>query len=285
MVHHKNAREIEGLRAAADLVGRTLAEVARHIEVGVTTNELDRAAEAFVRANNAEPAFKGYRVGRNVFPATLCTSVNDQVVHGIPDDRPLEDGDLVSVDCGVVLNGFYGDSAYTFAVGTLSEDNAALCRATFESLQRAIEVARIGGRIGDIGNAVQTHCEAEGFGVVRDLVGHGIGRSLHEEPSVPNFGRAGSGRKMKDGLVICIEPMINAGTERVVTGSDGWTVRAADGKPSAHYEHMVAIRKGGSEVLTTFKYIEDVLGQAPYAETELESSSPDLREPIADHPV
>jgi methionyl aminopeptidase len=285
MVHHKNAREIESLRAAADLVGRTLAEVARHIQVGVTTNELDRAAEAYVLANDAEPAFKGYRVGSKIFPATLCTSVNDQVVHGIPDDRPLEDGDLVSVDCGVVLNGYYGDSAYTFAVGALSDENASLCRVTFESLERAIDVARIGGRIGDIGNAVQTHCEAEGFGVVRDLVGHGIGRSLHEEPSVPNFGRAGSGRKMKDGLVICIEPMINAGTERVETGSDGWTVRAADGKPSAHYEHMVAIRKGGSEVLTTFKYIEDVLGQAPYAETELVSSSMDPREPIADLPV
>lgn len=285
MVHLKNAREIEGLRAAGDLVGRTLAEVARHVAVGATTMELDRVAEAFVRAHGAEPAFKGYRVGRNVFPATLCTSVNDQVVHGIPDDRPLEDGDLVSVDCGVVLDGFYGDSAFTFAVGTLSEENAALCRSTYESLIAAVGAARIGNRIGDIGHTVQQHCEADGFGVVRDLVGHGIGRSLHEEPSVPNFGRKGSGRKMKDGLVICIEPMINAGTDRVVTGTDGWTVRAADGKPSAHYEHMVAIRKGGTDVLTTFKYIEDVLGQAPYQESAPEAVPSETREPIANHPV
>lgn len=285
MVHLKNAREIEGLRAAGDLVGRTLAEVARHVAVGVTTMELDRVAEAFVRAHGAEPAFKGYRVGRNVFPATLCTSVNDQVVHGIPDDRPLEDGDLVSVDCGVVLDGFYGDSAFTFAVGTLSEENAALCRSTYESLIAAVDAARIGNRIGDIGHTVQQRCEADGFGVVRDLVGHGIGRSLHEEPSVPNFGRKGSGRKMKDGLVICIEPMINAGTDRVVTGTDGWTVRAADGKPSAHYEHMVAIRKGGTDVLTTFKYIEDVLGQAPYQESTTEAVPSETREPIANHPV
>lgn len=285
MVHLKNAREIEGLRAAGDLVGRTLAEVARHVAVGATTMELDRVAEAFVRAHGAEPAFKGYRVGRNVFPATLCTSVNDQVVHGIPDDRPLEDGDLVSVDCGVVLDGFYGDSAFTFAVGTLSVENAALCRSTYESLIAAVGAARIGNRIGDIGHTVQQHCEADGFGVVRDLVGHGIGRSLHEEPSVPNFGRKGSGRKMKDGLVICIEPMINAGTDRVVTGTDGWTVRAADGKPSAHYEHMVAIRKGGTDVLTTFKYIEDVLGQAPYQESAPEVVPSETREPIANHPV
>ncbi|NNE71522.1 MAG: type I methionyl aminopeptidase [Rhodothermales bacterium] len=285
MVRHKNAREIEGLRAAGDLVGRTLAEVARHVAVGVTTLELDRVAEAFVRAHGAEPAFKGYRVGRNVFPATLCTSVNDQVVHGIPDDRPLEDGDLVSCDCGVVLDGFYGDSAFTFAVGTLSEENRKLCVSTYEALLKGVEAARIGNRIGDIGHAVQSHCEADGFGVVRDLVGHGIGRSLHEEPSVPNFGRAGSGRKMKDGLVICIEPMINLGTDRVITGSDGWTIRAADGTPSAHYEHMVAIRKGGTDVLTTFKYIEDVLGSAPYQEPKPHTTSTERREPIANHPV
>ena len=264
MVRLKNAHEIEGLRRAADLVGRTLAQVARHIEVGVTTSALDKVAEAFVRDNGARPAFKGYRVGSNVFPATLCTSVNDQVVHGIPDDRPLEDGDMVSVDCGVVLDGFYGDSAYTFAVGTLSEENAALCRATYQALQDAIMAARVGGRLGDIGHAVQMRCEAGGFGVVRDLVGHGIGRRLHEEPSVPNFGRQGTGRKLKDGLVICIEPMVNLGEAHVITEPDGWTVRAADGRPSAHYEHMVAIRRGGADVLTTFGHIEAVLESVPY---------------------
>ena len=265
MVHLKSAQEIEGLRAAADLVGRTLAEVARHIRVGVTTRALDKVAESFLRDHGAVPAFKGYRVGRHVFPATLCTSVNDEVVHGIPNDVPLEDGTLVSVDCGAVLDGFYGDSAYTFAVGTLSDENAALCRITYQALQDAIQAAVLGGRLGDIGYAVQSRCEGAGFGVVRDLVGHGIGRSLHEEPSVPNFGRPGSGRKLKEGLVICIEPMINMGTDRVRTENDGWTVRAADGKPSAHYEHMVAIRKGGPDVLTTFEHIEAVLDTLPYA--------------------
>jgi methionyl aminopeptidase len=264
MVHLKSASEIESLRVSADLVGRTLAEVARHIAVGVTTLELDRVAEDFVRSQGAEPAFKGYRVGSNVFPATLCTSVNDHVVHGIPDDRPLEDGDLVSVDCGVVLNGFYGDSAYTFAVGTISEEKAELCRVTYQSLQDAVQVAVVGGRLGDIGHAVESRCQSAGFGVVRDLVGHGIGHSLHEEPSVPNYGRQGSGRKLRDGLVICIEPMVNTGTERVKTESDGWTVRAADGSPSAHYEHMVAIRRGAPDVLTTFEHIEAVLDTPPY---------------------
>lgn len=264
MVHLKNHIEIEGLREAADLVGRTLAEVARRVEVGVTTRQLDQVAEEFVRDHQARPAFKGYKVGRHVFPATLCTSVNEQVVHGIPNDTPLESGDLVSVDCGVVLNGFYGDSAYTFSVGAISDENAALCRVTFESLLKAIDACVLGGRLGDVGHAVQSHCEDAGYGVVRDLVGHGIGRSLHEEPSVPNYGRRGSGRKLKEGLVICIEPMINMGTPEVHTFADGWTVSAADGRPSAHYEHMVAVRPGGPDVLTTFSYIEEVLGVPPY---------------------
>ncbi len=268
MVHLKTASDIERLRASADLVGRTLAEVARHIDVGVTTNELDKVAEAFVRDNGAEPAFKGYQVGRNVFPATLCTSVNDAVVHGIPDSTLLQDGDLLSVDCGVVLDGFYGDSAYTFAVGSLSASKAELCRVTYDSLLEGVRASVLGGRLGDIGFAVQSCCEAAGFSVVRDLVGHGIGKSLHEEPSVPNFGRRGSGRKLKKGLVICVEPMVNAGGEGVKTGTDGWTVRAADGLPSAHYEHMVAIRPGGTEVLTTFAYIESVLGTPPYLEPD-----------------
>lgn len=265
MIHLKNDRDIEGLRAAADLVARTLGEVARHVSPGATTRSLDEVAETFIRDNGAIPAFKGYGPSSNPFPATLCTSVNDVVVHGIPDDRPLEEGDLVSVDCGVVLDGYVGDSAYTFAVGGLSDDSARLCTVTYDALLRGVSAALIGNRIGDIGSAVQTRCEGAGFGVVRDLVGHGIGRSLHEEPSVPNFGRRGAGRRLKDGLTICIEPMVNAGTSEVSTDDDGWTVRAADGTASAHYEHMVAVRRGGTEVLTTFRYIEDVLGVPPYA--------------------
>jgi len=265
MIHLKNESEIEGLRAAADLVARTLGEVARHVVPGATTRALDRVAEAFVRDHGAVPAFKGYGPAANPFPATLCTSVNDVVVHGIPDDRPLEDGDLVSVDCGVILDGFVGDSAYTFAVGDPDADRARLCGVTYDALLKGVSAATVGNRIGDVGHAVQSRCEGAGFGVVRDLVGHGIGRSLHEEPSVPNFGRRGSGRRMKDGLTICIEPMVNAGTGEVTTDRDGWTVRSADGSPSAHYEHMVAVRRGGTEVLTTFRYIEDVLGVPPYA--------------------
>jgi methionyl aminopeptidase len=268
MVHLKSTTDLERLRASADLVGRTLAEVARHIEVGVTTAALDRVAESFVRDHGAKPAFKGYTVGRHVFPATLCTSTNDEVVHGIPGNRRLEDGDLLSVDCGVVLDGYFGDSAYTFAVGSISAEKEELCRVTHASLMDAVEACVLGGRLGDVGAAVQSRCEEAGFGVVRDLVGHGIGRNLHEEPSVPNYGRRGTGRKLKSGLVICIEPMVNMGEEQVQTSSDGWTVRASDGSPSAHYEHMVAIRKGGTEVLTTFSHIESVLGTPPYAERE-----------------
>ena len=271
MIHLKSQREIDQMRASADLVGRTLAEVARHIEVGVTTQELDAVAEDFIRTHDAEPAFKGYRVGRNVFPSTLCTSVNDVVVHGIPDDRPLEEGDLLSIDCGVELDGYFGDSAYTFAVGALPEDKRRLCRATYEALHEGIDQAVAGNRVGDISNAVQTHCEQQGFGIVRDLVGHGIGRKLHEDPQVPNYGRPGRGRRLKSGLTICIEPMVNAGTGNVATDSDGWTVRSADGRPSAHYEHMVVVRDGEAEVLSTFSYIEDVI-EAPYDQSVSQKS-------------
>jgi methionyl aminopeptidase len=259
MVHLKSQREIERLRESADLVGRTLAEVARHIEVGTTLRELDAVAEEFIRTHGAEPAFKGYQVGNNVFPNTLCTSVNDAVVHGIPGDYALQDGDLLSIDCGAKLNGYYGDWGYTFAVGTIAEEDAALCRATYQALLKGIEQAVAGRRVGDISHAVQTHCESRGFSVVRDLVGHGIGQSLHEDPQVPNFGEPGQGRLLKPGLSICIEPMINRGTEEVATDADGWTVRAADGLPSAHYEHMVVVRDGEAEVLSDFEYIEDVI--------------------------
>ena len=263
MITLKNDSEIDALRASGDLVSRTLAEVAKHIQPGVTTASLDEVAEAFVRDHGAEPAFKGYTVGRAVFPATLCVSIDDVVVHGIPGDVVLRDGQIVTVDCGVVLNGFYGDSAYTFAVGDVTDDVRGLCTATYESLKLAIQAAVTGGRIGDISSAVQSHCESLGYSVVRDLVGHGIGRTLHEAPQIPNYGRRGVGRKLKQGMVFCIEPMINLGTDEVVTDADMWTVRTADGSASAHYEHMVAVRKGGPDVLTTFEYIEEV-AEAPY---------------------
>jgi len=267
MVHLKNEYEIERMRASADLVGRTLGEVARHIVPGVTTGYLDRVADEFISGHGALSAFKGYSVGKNVFPATLCTSVNDEVVHGIPGDTSLVEGDLVSIDCGVVLDGFYGDSAYTFTVGEISDANAALCSVTYDALQSAVGKAIAGNRLGDIGWAVQETCDAGGFGVVRDLVGHGIGQRLHEDPQVPNFGRPGNGRKLQEGLVICIEPMINRGGAAVMTDTDGWTVRTSDGLPSAHYEHMVVIRRGNAEVLTTFSYIEDALEILPYKTT------------------
>lgn len=264
MVHLKSQREIDHLRASADLVGRALAEVARYVRPGVTTLELDGVAEAFIRSRGAQPAFKGYRVaGLTPFPGTLCTSVNEVVVHGIPGAYVLAEGDLVSVDCGVLLDGYYGDSAYTFAVGEISEAAAQLCRTTWEALYRGLEKAVHGNRIGDIGHAVQEHCEANGFGVVRDLVGHGIGQKLHEDPQVPNFGRRGVGRKLKEGMTLCIEPMINSGTHEVVTGADGWTIQTEDGAPSAHYEHMVVVRRGQPEILSTFEYIEEVI-DAPY---------------------
>lgn len=263
MVHLKSQREIERLRDSADLVGRTLAEVARHIEVGVTLSKLDAIAEDYIRTHGGDPAFKGYQVGDNVFPNTLCTSVNDAVVHGIPDDYALRDGDLLSIDCGAKLNGYYGDWGYTFGVGTIADEDAALCRATYEALLKGIDQAVAGHRVGDISNAVQSHCESRGFSVVRDLVGHGIGQSLHEDPQIPNFGEAGQGRRLKPGLSICIEPMINRGGAEVTTDADGWTVRAADGLPSAHYEHMVVVQDGEPEVLSDFGYIEDVI-EPPY---------------------
>jgi methionyl aminopeptidase len=264
MVHLKSQREIDRMKESADLVGRTLAEVARHVEVGATLKEIDAVAEDYLRTHGATPAFKGYEVGNNVFPNTLCTSVNDVVVHGIPSDYALRDGDLLSVDCGVRLNGYFGDSAYTFAVGDIADADAALCRTTYDALQHGVEQAVAGGRVGDIGHAVQTHCESHGYGIVRDLVGHGIGKDLHEDPQVPNYGTQGRGRRLKSGLAICIEPMVNRGTADVTTDADGWTIRAADGLPSAHYEHMVVVRDDEPEVLSTFQYIEDVVTQIPY---------------------
>lgn len=268
MVHLKSQREIDKMRESADLVGRTLAEVARYVRPGVTTAELDAVAEDFIRTHGATPAFKGYKVSGLTFPSSLCVSVNEAVVHGIPNDDALQEGDLLSVDCGVRLNGYYGDSAYTFAVGEISPDDVELCCVTYEALYKGVEQAIHGHRIGDIAYAVQSYCETRGYGVVRELVGHGIGRRLHEDPQVPNYGKAGKGRKLKDGMTICIEPMINRGTHEVVTDGDGWTIRTADGLPSAHYEHMVVVRRGHVEILSTFNYIEDLI-DAPYRKAEL----------------
>lgn len=251
----KTDEEIELLRKSSLLVGRTLAEVAKIIRPGVTTLELDKVAEEFIRDNGGVPSFKGY----NGFTGSLCTSVNEEVVHGIPSDRVLQEGDVISVDCGVYMNGFHGDSAYTFPVGNISSELEELLRVTKESLMLGVEQAISGNRIGDIGSAVQEHAEKHGYGVVRELVGHGLGRDLHEAPEVPNYGKRGNGTKLKDGLVLAIEPMINMGRRAVKQLSDGWTIVTADGKPSAHFEHDVAVRKGRAEVLSTFEFIEEVI--------------------------
>ena len=257
MIPFKTEEEIEIQRQSSLLVGKTLAEVAKLIRPGVTTRELDQIAETFIRDHGAVPGFKGY----GGFPASLCISVNDEVVHGIPGDRILKDGDIASIDCGTLMNGFYGDSAYTFPVGEVDEEILKLLERTKESLYLAIEEAVAGKRIGDIGNAVQKYCEGFGYSVVRDLVGHGVGRNLHEKPEVPNYGRRGSGTKLKKGMVLAIEPMINLGRKEVIQDPDGWTIKTVDSKPSAHYEHNVAIRDGKADILSTFENIEEALNK------------------------
>ncbi len=257
MIPIKTDEEIEIQRHSSLLVGKTLAEVARHIRPGVKTITLDKIAEEFIRDHGAVPGFKGY----GGFPATLCISVNDAVVHGIPDDTELKDGDIVSIDCGTIWKGFYGDSAYTFPVGNVEEEVLLLLERTKKALYLGIEQAVAGKRVRDIGYAIQTYVESFGYGVVRDLVGHGVGRNLHEEPEVPNYGRRGTGPKLKAGMCIAIEPMINLGTKDVFQEADGWTIRTADGKPSAHFEHDVAIRQGKADILSSFEEIEKVLNQ------------------------
>ncbi len=254
----KSDRDIERLRVSADLVSRCLGAVAPHVRAGVTTLEIDEAAEAFLRENGARPAFKGYDPGwgGGPFPGTCCISVNDAVVHGVPGGYRLKDGDIVTVDVGCEINGWFGDTAYTFTVGEIDDETRRLLRVTYESLMLGTREAIAGRRVGDIGYAVQRHCEGAGYGVVRELVGHGIGRKLHESPSVANFGQRGNGRKLTEGLVICIEPMISGGTHRVTHADDKWTVLTADGSPAAHYEHMVVVRKGRPEILTTFEFAE-----------------------------
>ncbi|HHJ09598.1 MAG TPA: type I methionyl aminopeptidase [Bacteroidetes bacterium] len=257
MIVFKSNEEIEILRENNLLVSQTLAEVGRYIKPGMTTRKLDQVAEEFIRDHGAIPGFKGYQG----FPATLCTSVNDQVVHGIPSGYELREGDIISIDCGVVKNGFYGDSAFTFAVGEISPDKDQLLRVTRESLEKGVKQAIAGNRVGDIGYAVQSYAEEHGFSVVRELVGHGLGKNLHEAPEVPNYGKRGRGPKLKVGMVICIEPMINMGVKDVYQDRDGWTIHTADGKPSAHFEYAVAVRKNNADVLTTFKYVDKVLNQ------------------------
>jgi len=256
MIFYKTGEEIERIRNSSLLVGKTLAEIAKLIKPGVSTLDLDKVAEEFIRDNGAKPGFLGY----GGFPNSLCTSVNDAVVHGIPNDKPLENGDIVSVDCGVLMDEFYGDSAYTFEVGEVSDEVKKLLTVTKECLELAIVQTKSGNRIGDIGFAVQQHAETNGYGVVRELVGHGLGRGLHEKPEVPNYGKKGKGHKMKPGLVLAIEPMINLGKKEVTQLDDGWTIVTRDRLPSAHFEHDVAILNDGTpEVLSSFEEIEKVL--------------------------
>jgi methionyl aminopeptidase len=255
MIYIKTDAEVELMRASNMLVSKTLAEVAGHIRAGVTTLQLDTIAETFIRDNGALPGFKGYAG----FPNTLCTSVNDEVVHGIPSAYTLKDGDIISVDCGVILDGYYGDSAFTFAVGEVRPEVLRLLEYTRASLDAGVKEAVTGNRLGDISHAVQSKAESGGYSVVRTLVGHGIGKHLHEGPEVPNFGKRGTGARLERNLVICIEPMINMGTKNTTVLSDGWTVRTGDGKPSAHFEYAVAVREGKADLLTTFEFIEEVL--------------------------
>jgi methionyl aminopeptidase len=254
-VHILSDEEVALVRESSLLVGRTLAEVAGMIAPGVTTGALDRMAETFIRDNGGIPGFKGLYG----CPSTLLISVNSEVVHGLPGDRVLRDGDVASVDCGVLMSGFYGDSAYTFCVGEVEPATRALLSVTRECLLHGVAQAVAGNRTGDIGHAVQQHAEAHGYGVVRELVGHGVGRKLHEAPEVPNYGRRGQGVQLRPGMVLAIEPMINMGTKEVRQLDDGWTIVTRDGRPSAHFEHTVCVRTGKAEVLSTFSYIEDVL--------------------------
>ncbi len=255
MIIYKTAEEIELLRESNLLVSKTHAEVAKWIAPGVKTQKLDKIAEEFIRDNKAEPGFLGY----NGFPNTLCISVNDVVVHGIPSDYELREGDIVSIDCGAVKNGFYGDSAYTYPIGEVEPRIKELLTVTKQALYKAIEVAVVGKRLGDIGAAIQKYVQKYKFAVVREMVGHGIGRSLHEEPKVPNYGKAGRGIKLQKGLSIAIEPMINMQKCNVYEAHDGWAIKTVDRKPSAHYEHTIVVNNGKADILSSFKYIEEVL--------------------------
>lgn len=255
MIEYKTKEEIELIRNSSLLVAKTLAEVAKNVKPGITTKFLNDIAEEFILDHDAVPGFKGYKG----FPATLCTSPDDVIVHGIPSNRELTDGDIISIDCGVLLDGYYGDSAYTFAVGEISEEKKRLLKVTYQCLHIGVEKAIEGNTLGDVSSAIQQHAENAGYSVVRELVGHGLGRNLHEPPEVPNYGKKGKGLLLKEGLVIAIEPMINLGKRYIIQEKDGWTIRTADRKPSAHYEYTIAVSKNGPDVLSTFKYIEEAL--------------------------
>lgn len=255
MIIYKTPEEIEIMREAAQVVSRTLGLIAAEIKPGVKPLDLDAMAEEYIRSQNAIPGF----LGLYDFPNTLCVSVNEQVVHGYPTNTPLEDGDIISVDCGAIFEGYYGDHAYTFEVGTVNPEIQKLLRVTKECLEIGIEQTRVGNRIGDIGFHIQQHAEKHGYGVVRELVGHGLGQTMHEDPQVPNYGRRGRGKKIQEGLTIAIEPMINMGTDEIAYLEDNWTIVTADGKPSAHFEHDVAVVNGKAEKLSTFKYVEEAL--------------------------
>lgn len=252
----KTPEEIELMRESAQLVSKTLGMLAKEVKPGAMPLELDKLAEEFIRDHGGKPGF----LGMYDFPNTLNWSPNEQVVHGIPDQTPLKDGDIISIDCGVFMNGFYGDHAYTFEVGEVAEETKALLKTAKESLYIGIEQFKAGNRVGDVGFAIQKHNEDQGYGIVRELVGHGLGNSLHEGPEMPNYGKRGRGKVFKEGLVVAIEPMINMGTHRVIQGRDGWTIKTADGKPSAHFEHNIAIVAGQPKLLSTFQYIYDALG-------------------------
>ena len=252
MISYKTEEEIELIRESSLLVAKTHGEVSKLIKPGITGLELDKIAEEFIRDHGGVPAFKGF----NGFPGSLCISPDAEVVHGIPDNKPVEEGQILSVDCGVVKNGYYGDSAFTYKVGEVSEELQQLLDVTKASLYKGIEQAIVGNRIGDISYAIQNYTEKQGYGVVRELVGHGVGKALHEDPQVPNYGKRGRGPKLKDGLVIAIEPMINMGTRKIRQYADGWTIKTFDLKPSAHFEHTIVVRKERAEILSSFEFIE-----------------------------
>lgn len=257
MIYFKTEEEIELIKISGDVLGRAHAEVAKLIGPDVTTNQLDKRAEEFIRDHGGVPSFKGY----SGFPGTLCVSPNEQIVHGMPNDDHLKSGDILSVDCGVFMNGFHSDSAYTYEVGEVLPEISMLLKATKESLYLGIQQAVVGKRMGDLSSSIQNYVEQKGYSVVRELVGHGVGKNLHEKPEVPNYGKQGRGPLLKEGMVLAIEPMINLGKKGIVQESDGWTIRTVDRKVSAHFEHTVAVRKGEAEILTTFKYIEEVINK------------------------
>ena len=268
MIVIKTPEEIELMRQSALLVSKTLGMLATELKPGVTTLALDKMAETYIRDHGAEPGF----LGLYGCPSSILTSVNDQIVHGLPTDRPLEEGDIVSVDCGTVMNGFYGDHAYTFEIGEVAPEVKKLLQVTKESLYVGIREFRIGNRVEDVGSAIQRYCEAEGYTVVRELVGHGLGRKMHESPEMPNYGKRGRGKKFVEGMTVAIEPMINLGTRNIKQLNDGWTIVTRDGKPSAHFEHDVALVNGKPELLSTFQYIYEALGIKSNEEDEFRTT-------------